>query len=170
MDYILIITNIILFFFIAYSGYYQNAIKQVLPSPVLVKHKNKTTTAGQNSQIPPKKNSNPIIEKLLQFMEKEKPYLDQELNIGFIANQLNIHVHKLSRLINDEIGKNFFEFVNEYRVEEFKRLATNPKNKHISILGLAMEAGFNSKATFYRFFKSKTGLTPSEFMESYKFK
>jgi AraC-like DNA-binding protein len=108
-------------------------------------------------------------EKLQHVMHTEKPYLNKEITLPALAKILAITPHHLSQVINERLNQNFFEFINEYRVEEFKRLATNPKNKHISILGLAMEAGFNSKATFYRFFKSNTGLTPSEFMESYKF-
>lgn len=94
-------------------------------------------------------------------MDEVKLYLEPELNIGNISNQLHIHAHPLSKLINTQLGGNFFEFVNEYRLEEFKKFASNPKNKHISIIGLAFDTGFNSKTTFYRFFKNSTGLTPS---------
>ena len=106
---------------------------------------------------------------LLDFMSNEKPFLDPELSIGTLSNKLGLHPHQLSKNINRHFNKNFFEFINEYRIEEFKKLAVDPKNKHISILGLAMDAGFNSKATFNRIFKNASGLTPSQFRESYKF-
>ena len=109
------------------------------------------------------------IKLLLDFMSDERPFLDPELSIGTLSNKLGLHSHQLSRNINSHFNKNFFEFINEYRIEEFKKLAVDPKNKHFSILGLAMDAGFNSKATFNRFFKNSTGLTPSVFRESYKF-
>jgi len=113
------------------------------------------------------KDYDPVIQELLHQMEADKLYLEPELNIGNVANELNIHAHQLSKLINTQLNKNFFEFVNAYRVEAFKKLATDPRNKHISILGLAMDAGFNSKATFNRIFKNSTGLTPSEFMKNF---
>ncbi len=109
------------------------------------------------------------VAALIDLMEKEKPYLDPKLNIGSMANTLGIHAHQLSKSINQHFGQNFFEFVNNYRVEEYKKLVTNPKNIHFSILGLALDAGFNSKATFNRIFKNSTGLTPSEFRNQYKF-
>jgi len=173
MDYILIIINIVLFFYIAYSGYRQSAIHKenlaIIPGSIKVKVDNKKKSESKSIQSVTGENYNPAISDLLQLMEKEKLYLEPELNIGIVAIQLKIHAHQLSKLINNQLEKNFFEFVNDYRVEEFKKLAANPKHKHISILGLAMDAGFNSKASFNRIFKNSTGLTPSEFRESYKF-
>lgn len=173
MDYIIVIINIILFFYIAYSGYKQRTIQLWIPQPAPVPDtKKKETNRNSNPESAKpvaEENYHPVISDLIQLMDKEKLYLEPELNIGDIANQLNIHAHQLSRLINQQLKKNFYEFVNAYRVQEFKRLATDPRNRHISILGLAMDAGFNSKATFYRFFKNTTGLTPSQFMENYKF-
>jgi AraC-like DNA-binding protein len=102
-------------------------------------------------------------------MENEKLYLDPELHITSVAIHMKMHTHQLSKLINIKLQKNFFEFVNEYRVKEFKKLVANPRNKHISLLGLAMDAGFNSKASFNRIFKNSTGLTPSEFKANFEF-
>jgi AraC-like DNA-binding protein len=176
MDYINIVANLLLFFYIAYSGYSQQAIFQAgdeihfMSEEKTEMHQSKeeVLSPAAVNQIPDPE-SDPKISELVEIMNREKPYLEQELTIGELALQLNMHSHQLSKMLNDSIGKNFFEFINDYRLEEFKKLAVNPKNKHISILGLAMEAGFNSKATFNRFFKNATGLTPSEFMESYKF-
>ena len=106
---------------------------------------------------------------LVTYMEKQKPFLDPKLSIGMVANHLGVHSHQLSKLINQHFGKNFFEFVNNYRVEEFKRLVSDPKNKNFSILGLALDAGFNSKATFNRIFKNSTDQTPSQFRDNFKF-
>jgi hypothetical protein len=62
-----------------------------------------------------------------------------------------------------ELHRNFFEFVNEYRIEEFKKIVNEPGNENFSIFSVALDAGFNSKPTFNRIFKEKTGQTPSEF-------
>ena len=166
MDYFNIVANLILFFYIAYSGYNQQAIFQASDEIPQSKEEDLSRDSVNQIQDP---GSDPKVKELIELMNLKKPYLEQELTLGDIAFKLNMHSHHLSKLLNESIGKNFFEFVNDYRVEEFKKLAANPKNKHISILGLAMEAGFNSKATFNRYFKNATGLTPSEFMDSYKF-
>lgn len=173
MDYILIMGNMLLFFYIAFSGYRQAAVLPIIPyhgkrvSPA--KEQASTRKSVETKAEGSADHEDPVLRELLSRMEQDKLYLDPELNIGNIAYQLNIHSHQLSKLINSKLGKNFFEFVNEYRVEEFKKLVADPRNKHISILGLAMDAGFNSKATFNRIFKHLTGLTPSRFRESYKF-
>ena len=109
------------------------------------------------------------LTSLIKYMENEKPYLNPELNIGELANSLNMHSHQLSKFINNSLSKNFFEFVNEFRIQEFKRNVTDPKNRHISILGIAIDAGFNSKASFNRIFKNSTGQTPSQFRDNFKF-
>jgi AraC-like DNA-binding protein len=109
------------------------------------------------------------LNKLLEIMKTEKLYLDASLNISKLADKLNVHSNYLSKCINSNLNKNFFEFVNEYRVEEFKKLVADPKNKNFTILGLAYDSGFNSKATFNRIFKKMTGQTPSQFRANYKF-
>jgi AraC-like DNA-binding protein len=165
-----------LFFYIAYSGYHQQDIfkheKTAVYESGIEKNKlvsKKETSLLFDEKLVTENNHNPIIEDLLRLMEKEKLYLNCELTLGELANQTNIHSQQLSKLINENLHKNFFEFVNDFRIQEFKRLAANPKHKHISILGLAMDAGFNSKASFNRIFKNSTGLTPSEYRNSYHF-
>ena len=174
MDYLLISANILVFFYIAYSGYKQSSIQSLSSSPAAeaketreAKTEKKPLSEPLSSKIMNEKDYDPVIQELLHQMEADKLYLEPELNIGNVANELNVHAHQLSKLINTQLNKNFFEFVNTYRVEAFKKLAADPRNKHISILGLAMDAGFNSKATFNRIFKNSTGLTPSEFMKNF---
>jgi AraC-like DNA-binding protein len=176
MDYSIIVVNMILYFYIAYSGYQQQDIFQPEKSDIQksIINKNKPVSRKKTESITQEKSGvssgqDPIFDDLLELMEEGKLYLKPELTIGELANQLNIPAHYLSKLINENLHKNFFEFVNEFRVQEFKRLVANPQHKHISILGLAMDSGFNSKASFNRIFKNSTGLTPSEFRESYQF-
>ncbi|WP_163324297.1 helix-turn-helix domain-containing protein [Draconibacterium mangrovi] len=82
-----------------------------------------------------------------------------------MADQVEIHPNKLSWLLNERIGKNFNEFINSYRIEYIKHLALDPKNRHISLIGLAYESGFNSKTVFNTYFKKETGMTPKEFLK-----
>jgi len=106
------------------------------------------------------------VEKINKHMELSKPYLNPDLTLLQLASDLGITPHILSQIINDQYKLNFFDFVNEYRVQEFKDAVVDPKNKSFSLLGIAFECGFNSKSTFNRIFKKSTGLTPSQFKEA----
>jgi AraC-like DNA-binding protein len=79
---------------------------------------------------------------------------------------MQLSPHELSYLINVGFENNFYNFVNSYRVEESKTLLTSPKHQHLSMLGIAFEAGFNSKTAFYTAFKKMTGVSPTEFKTS----
>ncbi|MBN1791468.1 MAG: AraC family transcriptional regulator [Bacteroidales bacterium] len=90
--------------------------------------------------------------------------METKLTLNTLAVELNISVNHLSQIINQYQGKNFYDFVNEYRVEEFKTRVASPKNQHLSILAIAFDSGFNSKSSFNLVFKNHTGMTPSQFM------
>ncbi|NID13026.1 helix-turn-helix domain-containing protein [Fibrivirga algicola] len=103
------------------------------------------------------------LSTLLDFMNSEKPYLEPDLALPDLARRMHTNPVLLSQVINAGAGKNFNDFVNEYRVDEFKRQVRDPANAHLSFLGLALDCGFNSKATFNRAFKKFTGTSPKEF-------
>jgi AraC-like DNA-binding protein len=106
------------------------------------------------------------LEKLNRFMEEEKPYLSPDLNLPQLAKEVDIPSHYLSQVINENIGLNFFDFINRQRVEDVKSKISDPRYNNFSILGIAFESGFNSKSAFNRVFKNITGLTPSEYKKS----
>jgi AraC-like DNA-binding protein len=101
--------------------------------------------------------------RLLDFMERERPYLDAELTIQDLSAKINISKHHLTEILNNRMGKNFFTFINEYRIEEVKRKLSDPAFDHLTILGIAYDCGFNSKSSFNTLFKQYTGQTPSDF-------
>ena len=105
-------------------------------------------------------------ERLSDYMKSSKPYLNPELTLSQLAGDLGISSHFLSQVINEKFGLNFFDFVNGYRVEEFKEKTAEPRYRNFSLLGIALECGFNSKSAFNRIFKQKTGLTPSQFKKT----
>jgi AraC-like DNA-binding protein len=107
-----------------------------------------------------------LNEKLLHYMEDEKPYLDPELSLPQLADALAVPRNLLSGVINRFQKINFYEFVNTYRVDEVKRLMQDESNKHLKLISLAYDAGFNSKASFYRIFKQMTKMTPTEYLNS----
>jgi AraC-like DNA-binding protein len=103
--------------------------------------------------------------KLFDFMRDEQPFLNPGLSLRGLADQVQIHPNQLSWLLNQQLKRNFNEFVNHYRVEHFKKIAIDPANAHISLIGLAYESGFNSKTVFNTSFKKETGMTPSRFLK-----
>jgi AraC-like DNA-binding protein len=104
-----------------------------------------------------------LYSRLQSYMQQNKPYLDPELTLDALAVQLQVKPKLLSQSINEVAKQNFFEFINHYRIEEAKRLLTNPKDKKITVLEVMYEVGFNSKSSFNTLFKKHTGITPSEF-------
>ncbi|PJJ67087.1 helix-turn-helix domain-containing protein [Chryseobacterium geocarposphaerae] len=101
--------------------------------------------------------------QLETLMDIEKPYLDSELNLIRLSELLSISTHHLSYVINTGFQKNFFQYVNEYRIEYAKKLLKDSSKNKLSILGIAYESGFNSKTSFNTTFKKLTNQTPSEF-------
>ena len=123
---------------------------------------------NRNLQSLPVNNASTTVKDLMDFMIDKKPYLDPDLRLHELANQMNISPDQLSQLLNQEIGKNFFSFINEYRVHEFKKRLADPSNRHLTLLGIGYSSGFNSKASFNRVFKQFTGQTPKDFVSQNK--
>lgn len=105
-----------------------------------------------------------IHKKLLALMKKEKPFLEPKLSLGQLAEKIDVTSNNLSQVINQCEEKNFYDFVNAYRVNEFIALASTPENKNMNLLGIAFDAGFNSKSSFNQVFKKNTGKTPRQYL------
>lgn len=101
--------------------------------------------------------------QLEKLMLEKKPYLNQKLLKKELAELLGVNNPELARLLNERIGMNFFEYVNYYRIKEFISLTKTEKAKQLTFFGLAQEAGFNSKTTFNKAFKSLMGSSPSDY-------
>jgi len=99
--------------------------------------------------------------ELEQLMLTKKPYLNRNLMKADLSKMLGINQREMSRLLNESIGMNFFEYVNYYRIMEFVSLAKTEKSKQLTFYGIAQEAGFNSKTTFNKSFKTLMGMSPS---------
>jgi YesN/AraC family two-component response regulator len=109
---------------------------------------------------------NELNDRLVSFMNDSKPYLNPDLSLQSLAEALSVSRHQLSATINKKQNMNFFEFVNLYRVNEVKELMKKDIAGTEKNYELAYEAGFNSKATFYRIFKKLSGQTPSDYRAS----
>lgn len=102
-------------------------------------------------------------QQLEQLMSEEKPYLDPKLTLRDLAGMLEIPPNHVSQLLNEGVGKNFSDYVNAYRLKTFKAKVDDPGQRHLTILALAYESGFNSKTVFNTYFKKVMGMTPRSY-------
>lgn len=105
--------------------------------------------------------------RLHALMDNEKPYLNSDLTIEDIATHLEISGHHLTEVLNAHLGKNFYLFINEYRVKEAQNRLVDPQNNHMTLLAIGLESGFNSKSSFNAAFKRLTSTTPSQYRRTH---
>ena len=149
----------LIIYWLGYSMYFR---RDLFESPMMVQETIAATSSpSKTPELSIKTEEH--FRRLLVLMEQEELYAEPELSMTLLAEKLGLSNGYLSQIINQKEGKNFFEFVNTYRVEAVKRKLKDPKFDHFSILGIAMDAGFKSKSTFNAVFKKMTGQTPSAF-------
>jgi len=119
----------------------------------------------EEEEVPPKLTGEEeiFVHRLLEFMKTEKPHLDPDINLTLLSSKLKVSPEYLSDIINSRLNKNFYDFINHYRIEEFKQLCKVPESKKLTLISLAYDSGFNSKATFNRVFKKEMNCTPGEY-------
>lgn len=105
---------------------------------------------------------------LIEMMERKKLYMKSDLTLSQLADELNASNHNLSEVINTSFNKNFYDFINFYRVEEFKERIKKPEYENYSLLAVAFDSGFSSKTSFNSIFKKYTNTTPSEYKRQMK--
>lgn len=144
---------------IAWMGWIQpkvfqsEPIEQFIPIPVS-KYQSSTLTEAASASIK---------RRLEQLLIEEEIYKENELRLDDLAAYIDVSRHHLSQVINETYQINFFEFINQYRVTAVKKMLQNPKYDHYTLLQIAFESGFNNKASFNKFFKQDTGMTPSAY-------
>jgi AraC-like DNA-binding protein len=107
-----------------------------------------------------------IKAKLIDYMENDKAFLNSDLNMPMLAEAFQIPKYQITEVLNTELGKNFFLFVNEYRIHAVKKMLKDPENDKYSIESLAYDCGFNSKSTFFAVFKSFVKQTPLQYRKT----
>jgi AraC-like DNA-binding protein len=154
--YFLMLILVYLTLWIGLEGFGRNLI--------FVRHKEEKTENKNFSRLTAQEIQSQV-ERINQLMALEKIYLNENLSLRDLALHLKADPNFISFILNSHLGCNFYDFVNRYRIEEFKNKLNNPNNKHLSLLGIALESGFNSKTTFNRVFKQVMGITPTEFQK-----
>ncbi len=109
-----------------------------------------------------KKKKENIKTSVISFVEESEAYLNPDISMTWLSKNTNIPKHQITEVFNTELGKNFFQFINEYRIEEVKKMLSDPHNKY-SIEAIGYDCGFSSKSSFFSVFKKVTGLTPSQY-------
>lgn len=150
-----ILSNILTFFMVYWIGY--NGFSQ---SEIFQKN------LFNNTEIEEIEIELEKFEALHVRILNEKLFTQQNLTLRILSEIVDIKEKELSKLINLHSKSNFYQFINQFRVVEFKNLLNSPKAKQLSILGLAEEAGFSSKSTFYTTFKGLEGITPKQYEQS----
>ncbi len=121
---------------------------------------------NDNNSVPDKESIS-YLEKLQHYMANEKPYLNSTLTLKELSDRIEINPRILSKVINEKMKQNFFDFINSYRIEEAKMILSNPAKRKMTILEILYGVGFNSKSVFNTTFKKNTGYTPTEFRKKY---
>jgi AraC-like DNA-binding protein len=128
-----------------------------VPEPNNVKYQ-KSTLSEQDASL--------IHERLKVLLAEQKPFTNPDLTLNDLAKSLQVHPNHLSQVINSKENKNFYDLVNEKRIEEFIRLIAQPAQQQYTFMSVAYDCGFNSKASFNRNFKKYTGLTPTDYLKT----
>ena len=148
--------------FLGVKGYFTDFsfLRDFGSDPLTVQNKQQKANFEQDDSFLERKG---ILEKVFQ---EEKVFLDPELNLAQLSERLQWNRAEVSETINSGFGQNFNDFVNHYRIEQFKKRLQQGDNKQLSLVGLAFDCGFNSKATFNRVFKKEVKLTPTEYLRT----
>lgn len=110
--------------------------------------------------------ANKIYHDLNKLKIDQSFYKDGDITLVELSNRLHVHPNHLSQVINEMEEKNFYNYINSLRIEEFIKLASLPENKKYTMIALAYDCGFSTKSTFNKHFKIVTGKTPTEFFKS----
>ena len=101
------------------------------------------------------------LKRLVAYVETQKPYLNPDLTLAALADQVAMTPREVSELLNQSLGMHFFDFINGYRIDQARDLLVNDPSQ--SILDILLASGFNSKSSFNTAFKKRVGLTPSAY-------
>jgi len=151
-----------------YLGYYGVTRSRVLIPDFLfetssdIPNEDKTKKSTRLSNLPEEAIEGLKI-SLIEVLENQKPYKDDALTLGTLAEMMSISDKKLSELINLHLETNFYDLINSYRVSEVKEKISSDQYKNLTLLGMAYDSGFKSKTSFNRVFKQQVGMSPSKY-------
>ncbi|MFD2034277.1 helix-turn-helix domain-containing protein [Belliella marina] len=150
---------------IMFFGVIQLRIRMFLSSESYSEFKVEKKVQTENSKYKNSKINTKLLEEtaamILEYFEKEKPYLDSEFSLEDLASNLAIPKLQITQTLNMHLGTNFYQLVNNSRIELSKELIANGQENNLTVIGY--ESGFKSKSTFYKYFKEVTGYNPTDY-------
>lgn len=157
------LTTLFIFIFL----YLGNSYAYLFVSPSKHRFKNLSESFNPNNcqQKSPEDQKAKVFNQLEQLMKNEQPFTKGQLTIKDLSEMTGIPSATISQSVNTLTGKSVTDYINQYRVELLKQKITDPKNRHLKIMVLAEECGFQSKSTLVRIFRQFTGVTPSQFLK-----
>ena len=164
-SFICSIINLIIIYWVGISGLIQLRVEKSFETPNDNSTKKENPIYQQSNEI---SKYDDAFYHLLAFIKKNQSYKDHDLTIDSLSQQTGISKRNLSQIINNKAKTNFNRFINEFRVDEAKRLLLDPNYNRFNIQGIAFESGFKSKATFYAVFKQIVGMTPKQYKQQAK--
>ncbi|MEM1217848.1 MAG: helix-turn-helix domain-containing protein [Bacteroidota bacterium] len=163
-----LVTGVLLVFAVFYLSYHGIRAYNVSTIYVELPLSNGITKSIKEKTSNEKLEENKVIfHQVKSLFEAQQTYTDPNLKIGLLAEQLNVPSYRLSQAINENYGRPFYDFVSNYRTKLLQEKLIAPQNSNYTIMALALEVGFNSKASLNRIFKEQTGMTPSQFQKSH---
>jgi len=145
------------FYGIRQDEIYKIKLEQAGPDPTEERYRKSKLTDDMKEEIKT---------RILSYFKEKAPFFNPELSMLLLSEELNIPKHQLTEVLNTIIGKNFFQFVNEYRVEAVKQKLSDRSSDKFSIEVIGYDCGFSSKSSFFSVFKNITGHTPTQFKNS----
>lgn len=159
----------VIIYIIGFAGFIQPQIYAPNMMPPLIGNDQQTSLANtdkdivEDAQEEKSTKKSPHTDKIIQTMQNERLYLNPTLTLNELARHIAVSPKVLSQVLNNELNKNFHDFVNYYRVEEVKQRLVDKQYQHLTILGIAYDAGFNSKSSFNRIFMKYTQMSPKQY-------
>jgi len=135
-----------------------------------LENKNNNTFVNENEkkELISKEEASIILQKIIVLIETKELFKNENLMLEDLARELDLHSKYLSFVINTISGKNFFDFINQFRIKKFNSEVLSPQNKNLTFLSIAFDCGFGSKSAFNRAYKSEMGISPSEYIKKQK--
>jgi AraC-like DNA-binding protein len=156
LNTLLIFEIAILFYYLTYVFVFNHNFFDL---PVL--HSKYKNSSLNNKDVDEYKN------RVIQAMQVDKVFTNSDLSLQLFSEIVNIPKHYISEILSGHLNTNFQDFINEYRIEEFIKLYSNPENDHFSVMGIASSVGFKNKATFNANFKKFKGISPTEYKQQH---
>jgi len=160
-DYFALLSSLLTFIMIFWMGHFGFSQQESFKKKLFQETKLKQEKPMADSIIENKDEE--VFKQICAEILEQRIFTNPKLNLRSLAEELELNEKELSRIINQQSELNFYRFINQFRVDEFKKLLHSPQSQKLSIIGMAEEAGFNSKSTFYTAFKSVEGITPKEY-------